>query len=173
MLEQGINSPLTSSIGRLFDAVASLIGIRNTVNYEGQAAIELEMIIDDGRQMTDDGRKYKYSIDRENNIYIINPDGIIKGIVEDLKSKLPKEIISLKFHNTIVELIVEMAKKIREDTDLKEVALGGGVFQNMFLLTNAYNGLKKAGFRVYIHEKVPTNDGGLSLGQAVIAGYKK
>ncbi len=64
-----------------------------------------------------------------------------------------------------------MAKKIREETDLKEVALGGGVFQNMFLLTNAYNELKKAGFTVYIHEKVPTNDGGLSLGQAVIAGY--
>ncbi|MBU1767761.1 MAG: carbamoyltransferase HypF, partial [Candidatus Omnitrophica bacterium] len=184
MIDNGINTPLTSSIGRLFDAVASLIGVRNTVNYEGQAAIELEMIINDGRRMRDDGRKYKYLINRENGIYIIDMDETIKEIIKDLRNNVSKEIISLKFHNTIVELIVKTCMKIRSDFkenhelramsyELNEVALGGGVFQNMFLLTNAYNKLKKAGFRVYIHEKVPTNDGGLSLGQAVIAGYRK
>ncbi len=172
MLDKGINTPLTSSVGRLFDAVASLIGIRDTVNYEGQAAIELEMAIEERQKVKGKTQNYGYTIQKENNIYIINPDGIIKGIVEDLKRGLSKEIISLKFHNTIVKLIVKMAKKLREDTGLKEVALGGGVFQNMFILTGAYNGLKKVGFRVYIHKKVPTNDGGLSLGQAVIAAHQ-
>ncbi|MDD5454880.1 MAG: carbamoyltransferase HypF [Candidatus Ratteibacteria bacterium] len=172
MLDSGVNAPLTSSMGRLFDAVASLIGIRNTVNYEGQAAIELEMILTEDRKQKSEVRNYKYTIKKENNIYIIDMEETIKGIIEDLKKRLSKEIISLKFHNTIVGLIVDMAKKIRKETGLKEVALGGGVFQNMFLLTNAYKELKKAGLKVYIHEKVPTNDGGLSLGQAVIAGCK-
>jgi len=172
MIDTGVNVPLTSSIGRLFDTVASLIGIRDTVNYEGQAAVELEMIMDDGRWTMDDGRKYQYEIKKDRDTYIIDTDETIKGIIEDLENKEPKEIISLKFHNTIVELIVDMSKKIRKDTGLKDIALGGGVFQNMSLLTNAYNGLKKAGFKVYIHEKVPTNDGGLSLGQTVIALYR-
>ena len=114
---------------------------------------------------------YKYTIDKESDVYIINSEKIIKGIVEDLKRNIPTPIISEKFHNTVVGLIVDMCKKIRKDTGLKEVALGGGVFQNMFLLTNAYKRLKKLGFKVYIHEKVPTNDGGLSLGQAIIAAH--
>ncbi len=172
MLDQGINISLTSSVGRLFDAVASLIGIRDTVNYEGQAAIELEMAIEESPKSKVKTQNYGYTIKKDKDIYIIDMEETIRGIVEDLKRRSPKEVISLKFHNTIVELVVEMAKKIRKDTGLKEVALGGGVFQNMFLLTNAYNELKKVGFKVYIHAKVPTNDGGLSLGQAVIAGYK-
>lgn len=171
MIDEGVNAPLTSSVGRLFDAVASLIGIRDMVNYEGQAAVELEMIMDDRRWTMDEGRKYKYSTKKESDVYIIDMDETIRGVIKDLRNNISKKIISLKFHNTIVGLIIEMCKKIKKDTGLKEVALGGGVFQNMFLLTNAYNRLKKARFNVYIHEKVPTNDGGLSLGQAVIAGY--
>lgn len=183
MLDTSVNSPLTSSVGRLFDAVASLIGIRDTVNYEGQAAIELEMMIDEGRGTKDEGRKYRYTIKKENNIYIIDMEETIKEIIKDIQKNISVAVISEKFHNTIVELIVKTCIKIRSDFkenhelramsyELNEVALGGGVFQNMFLLTNSYNGLKKAGFKVYIHEKVPTNDGGLSLGQAVIVKYR-
>ena len=141
------------------------------------------MIICENRKPKTENRNYNYLINKKSGVYIIDMDETIKEIIKDLRNNVSKEIISLKFHNTIVELIVKTCIKIRSNFkdkhelramshELNEVALGGGVFQNMFLLTNSYNGLKKAGFKVYIHEKVPTNDGGLSLGQAVIAGYK-
>lgn len=181
MIEKRMNSPLTSSMGRLFDAVSSLVGIRDRINYEGQAAVELEMQTVHNLQPTP--HRYKYGIEKIKEIYIIDPIPIIKGVVEDLQKKLPVSFISEKFHNTVVGLIVETCVKIRSDfsrnseprtrnCELSEVALSGGVFQNMFLLNRAFDELRDEGFKVYVHSRVPTNDGGISLGQAVIAWAK-
>lgn len=165
MIKHGINSPLTSSMGRLFDAVSSLIGLRDTINYEGQAAIELEQIA----KPIDTTKIYNYRIKTENQLYIIDTIPIIKGIVKDLQRNIPASTISAKFHFTISEIILDTCKLISLETGLSFVALSGGVFQNMILLSKTYTRLKKAGFKVYIHNKVPANDGGISLGQTVIA----
>ncbi len=166
MIEQKINTPLTSSMGRLFDAVSALVGVREKINYEGQAAIELEMAIEDNGAMPE---SYKYSVTRLGGVFIINPADIIAGVVKDTKADISSGIVALKFHNTIADIIGEMCRKIRTGMGINDVALSGGVFQNMYLLTRALNILKGEGFRVYVHRKVPPNDGGISLGQAVIA----
>lgn len=167
MLSQKINSPLTSSIGRLFDAVAALLGVRQTINYEGQAAIELELLADDEVTLS-----YPYEIKFTEGQYIIDPKGIIEGIVTDLLHCVATREISAKFHQTVVEIIVKMCSYLRRETQLQEVALSGGVFQNMFLLERTFEKLTQAGFKIYLHSKVPPNDGGISLGQAVIANEK-
>ncbi|MCK4307692.1 carbamoyltransferase HypF, partial [candidate division WOR-3 bacterium] len=167
LINKRINSPIISSVGRLFDAVSSLIGIRDKVNYEGQAAIELEMIVDENCI-----EEYNYEIKSQNSMLIIAPAQIFAGIIEDLKSKRALSIISAKFHNTIGSIIRDVVLRIRELFDLNEVVLSGGVFQNMFLLHNAVGKLREDGFNVYTHHKVPTNDGGISLGQVVIANAR-
>jgi len=183
MIKRRINSPLTSSMGRLFDAVSSLLGLRDEITYEGQAAMELEMAIKSVQSSKFKVKSYKYGIEQEKKFFIIKPKEIIMGIVEDLKHSVPVGAISFKFHNTIVEMIVETCMKIRSDfnqnyklrtmnSELNEVALSGGVFQNIFLLDRTFNRLIEEGFRVYSHHQVPTNDGGISLGQAVIANAK-
>ncbi len=182
MIKQRINSPLTSSMGRLFDAVSSLLGLRDEITYEGQAAMELEMTIGDcpknywrTKRAVDSGLspEDKYVINRENGIFIIDPKNIIIGIVEDLKRSVPVGTISFKFHNTIAEIIVDTCQRIGKETGLSEVALSGGVFQNIFLLNRTFNRLIKEGFKVYLHHQVPTNDGGICLGQAVIANARR
>ena len=183
MIKRRINSPLTSSMGRLFDAVSSLLGLRDEITYEGQAAMELEMAIKSVQSSKFKVKSYKYGIEQEKKFFIIKPKEIIMGIVEDLKHSVPVGAISFKFHNTIVEMIVETCMKIRSDfnqnyklrtmnSELNEVALSGGVFQNIFLLDRTFYRLIEEGFRVYSHHQVPTNDGGISLGQAVIANAK-
>jgi len=168
MINQKVNSPLTSSAGRLFDAVASLIGLRDEINYEGQAAIELEQIIEEKIESI-----YNYQAKKDGKgIFIIDPKKIIQGIVADLKDRVSQRIISAKFHNTLADIIVTVCNKISNQTGLNEVALSGGVFQNMFLLEKAVDQLSKQGFKVYTHQKVPTNDGGICLGQAVIASSR-
>ena len=171
MLSQRINSPLTSSVGRLFDAVSAILGIRNKIKYEGQAAMELEVAIEEERNGSCHIKNYKYRIREKNGIFIIDAKEMITGIVEDLKQSLPIPLISFKFHNTITEIIVDVVCRIKEKFDLNKVALSGGVFQNMFLLHNTVSRLHSNGFRVYTHHKVPTNDGGISLGQAAIASW--
>ena len=173
MIDEGINTPLTSSMGRFFDAVSSLLSLRDRVNYEGQAAIELEMLLNENQRLKPENQRYNYKIERKNGVYIIDYTDIIKEIVADLNTFLPKESIALRFHHTIVDLIVRLVEKISEDKNIKEVGLSGGVFQNMFLLTNTYKKLREKGFTIYLHNNVPTNDGGLSLGQAVISAYRK
>jgi hydrogenase maturation protein HypF len=167
MLDKGINCPYTSSIGRLFDAVSSLVGLREKVTYEGEAAIELEMAI------RDEGAEgyYKYEVRKENNTFTIDYSPIIEGVVVDLKNGESVSVISQKFHNTVAELILKVCSIIRSDFRLSEVVLSGGVFQNMFLLRKAYRRLTESGFKVYVNRRVPANDGGISLGQAVIASY--
>jgi hydrogenase maturation protein HypF len=164
MIEKGLNSPLTSSMGRLFDAVSSILSIRDKVNYEGQAAIELEMITTD-----ENVDEYKFQISKEEKPMIIDPKEIIKGIVFDLLERISLSKISTKFHRTIARIIIETCQLIRHKEGLNHVVLSGGVFQNIFLLSLVIDGLRNLGFEVFTHHTVPTNDGGISLGQAVIA----
>ena len=165
MIETGTNSPETSSMGRLFDAVSSLLGLRNAVNYEGQAAIELETIAD-----PQCAQGYKFEIEAVGNT--IKAESVIRRAVEDLLDQRSPQEVSAKFHLGVVQLIVEIARRARDERRLDRVVLSGGVFQNMFLLKNVCRMLKANGFEVFTHSRVPTNDGGISLGQAAIAGAR-
>ncbi len=167
MIDQQINSPLTSSCGRLFDAVASLIGIRDKISYEGQAVIEMEALCQEGIK-----EGYSYLWERVGNLFLISPEDIFREIVTDLKQGVNQAILATKFHNTVANFTVSLCVKIREETQLNQVALSGGVFQNRYLSERIINQLKEKGFQVYFQRKVPPNDGGISLGQAVIAGSK-
>lgn len=159
-LEKNINTMETSSMGRLFDAVSSLIGIRHRINYEGQAAIELESSIED----SDSGF---YPVTLGNGIIDTQP--LIEALISDLKRGLSSHQISSRFHQSIAVMSLEICKKIRAEKDINLVALSGGVWQNKFLFSKTYQLLKQDGFDMIIHKNVPANDGGLSLGQAFIA----
>ena len=163
-IEKKINTPLTSSMGRFFDAISSLLSIRDEVHYEGQAAIELEMIADRGVK-----EEYPFHIQKDEKPMVVDSQEMIRGIVRDLIDGTPASKISGKFHRTIAGFIIETCESIRFKEALNRVVLSGGVFQNIFLLSLVTEGLKRSGFDVYTHHVVPANDGGISLGQAVIA----
>jgi hydrogenase maturation protein HypF len=162
-LEKKINTPMTSSMGRLFDAAAALAGVRQTVNYEGQAAIELEALAD-----PDEGGKYSFGLDQDQ----IQVRTALQALLKDVMAGVHVSKISARFHNGLAECVLEICLKIRSETGIEEVALSGGVWQNITLLGRTLSLLKKTGFRVYLHREVPTNDGGLSLGQAMIAAAR-
>jgi len=168
MVERGINSPLTSSCGRLFDAVAALIGIRDRVNYEAQAAIELEAVID-GRK--DDG-KYPFEVRQDRTTWIIGTRPLFEAILEDLSRGVSAGVLSRRFHDGLAEVLVQAVELIRGQTFLDRVCLSGGTFNNVYLLRSLKNSLGAAGFQVFTHSQVPAGDGGLSLGQAVIAAHR-
>jgi hydrogenase maturation protein HypF len=168
MIDKNINSTQTSSYGRLFDAVSSILGICDKVNYEAQAAIELEMIAS-----TDVDKKYKYEIISNENMLIIDPSNIIQEIIKDMLNNISVNIISAKFHNTLIEIINEMCIRLKNYFKIDKVALSGGVFQNRYLTEGVIRKLTNYGFICYHHSKVPTNDGGISLGQAVIASTER
>ncbi|RJR17713.1 MAG: carbamoyltransferase HypF [Nitrospiraceae bacterium] len=159
MLHRNINSPATTSMGRLFDGVASLIGLRHRVSYHAQAAVELEQLA----FRSDEISAYPFTV--ENGV--IDQRSVIEMIVHDIRAAAPKEVISRKFHNTIVKLIIQTAELLKEKTGTSYAALSGGVFQNSFLLENSFYGLRERGLTPVIHQLVPPNDGGISLGQAV------
>ncbi len=163
MMEKSINSPLTSSLGRLFDGMAALIGLRQQVRYEGQAAMELEMIADTTMQS---GYDYEWSSGPPHRI-ALRP--IVQGVVADVKINTPPAVISGKLHVTLIRLFTDLCENLRKEVGLNRVALSGGVFQNAILLCGLMRNLERSGFTVYTHKRVPCNDGGLSLGQAVIA----
>jgi hydrogenase maturation protein HypF len=166
-IEAGINSPLTSSCGRLFDAVSSLLGICDVITYEGQAAIELEMLADDGIE-----EGYHCPLPRGKFPIVIEQEPIFGDIIHDLKAGVPKAVISAKFHNAVAEMVSGVCCLIRERDGLSKVALSGGVFQNLYLLKRTLSHLQRRGFEPYIHHQVPCNDGGIALGQAVIANAR-
>jgi hydrogenase maturation protein HypF len=168
MVEQKLNAPLTSSCGRLFDAVAALVGVRSSVNYEAQAAIELEMSIRDG---CDD---YSYPVDlvENNGTWILSTRSTFQSMVDDLVHQLPVAGISQRFHNGLVRAFAKIAGLVREKTLLDRVCLGGGTFHNTYLLRNLTQALVQDGFEVFTPREVPAGDGGLSLGQAVIAHHR-
>lgn len=159
MLHRNINSPATTSMGRLFDGVASLIGLRHRVSYHAQAAVELEQLA----FRSDEISAYPFTVESG----VIDQRPMIEMIVHDIRAAAPKEVISRKFHNTIVKLIIHTAELLKEKTGTSYAALSGGVFQNSFLLENSFYGLRERGLTPVIHQLVPPNDGGISLGQAV------
>ncbi|WP_432409645.1 carbamoyltransferase HypF [Wukongibacter sp. M2B1] len=164
IIKSKINSPKSSSMGRLFDAVSALAGFTGKVTFEGEAAILLESIAD-----INACGKYDYDIDYIKMKHIINTDKIIKGIIEDIDKQINYSIISKKFHNTIIDFSVRMCNIIAKKYNIRKVALSGGVFQNEILLVGIYEKLISQGFEVYTHRLIPCNDSGISLGQLVIA----
>ena len=157
-IERNINCIPSSSMGRLFDAVAALIGLRRQVTYEGQAAIELESIA------SATSRTYPAEIGDG----VFDPTPLLAAILEDLKAGIPPEQIAGAFHNTIATWILKASQLGRQQTGLNLVGLTGGVFQNVTLLRHAVTRLREDNFEVLIHRKVPANDGGLALGQAAL-----
>ena len=168
MIDKKINSPLTSSCGRLFDAISSLIGIEDEISYEGQAAMELESIC-----LPKINNSYGFDIIEKEKEYIIEPKKIIVEVIRDLKKGIDKGIMAAKFHNTVAQFTLKLCVKIREKTKINKVAISGGVFQNKYLTEKVISLLESREFVVFSHKKVPPNDGGISLGQAVIAGSEE
>ncbi len=160
-----INTPLTSSCGRLFDAVSAVLGFHGAASYEGQAAIQLEMMASGA----DDGACYPFTVAEQDEARVVDVSDTWDGILHDLHAGLAAEVIASRFHNTIAQMIVRTCAGISQDTGLRSVALSGGCFQNRLLLSKATHLLREAGFHVLTHRQVPCNDGGVSLGQAVIA----
>ena len=177
MLKQGVNSPVTSSCGRLFDAVSCLCGIRREAKYEGQAALELEMALAD-----DVDCAYPVVLDRQGDRIVIGVRGLIRKIADEIAPEVKREgaarwvsaspakgEISAKFHNWLVLSLAEAASVLRERHGIATVALSGGCFQNAALLGSLERVLDGAGFRVITNHLVPANDGGVSFGQVVAA----
>ncbi len=171
MIDKRINSPLSSSMGRFFDGVSSLLGICDVNTYEGQAAMELESTAQKlSRRSGNLGSKsYEYEIKNEKGKLMVEPALIVEGIVEDLQRNLPVEVIAYGFHNTIADIIRDVSLIIKKRTGIDRVALSGGVFQNRLLLDLTLRKLTERGFICYYQKKIPSNDEGISLGQAIIA----
>jgi hydrogenase maturation protein HypF len=163
LLRARINTPLTSSVGRLFDAVAAIIGSRDSVNFEGQAAIELEQLANPSEYSA-----YDMAVPSDEP-FVIDRKQAVRAVVDDLHAMVPKETIAARFHNTLAKLIIAVCRRIRSLRQLDVVALSGGVFQNMFLLERTLTGLEANSFRVLTHHRVPCNDSGISFGQTAIA----
>ena len=167
-IEKGINCPLTSSCGRLFDGISALLSIRGSVDYEAQAAVELEMAAPDE---INDTEAYPFSIVKQDGVRVVRLKELFEAIIHDI-GRLPVGIISLRFHRTVARMTAEMCRQIAADSGLCKIALSGGVFQNRLLLRLTVAALEKEGFEVLTHSLVPTNDGGISLGQAVISSWE-
>ena len=162
-LETGLGCAPTSSMGRLFDAVSSLVGVRQVVAYEAQAAIELEGLSRNADQL---GTRYAFGVDAERLPVVIDPAPVLAAIIDDQRAGTPTGVIGAKFHRAVADLVVDLAGI--EDTGGQPVALSGGVFQNALLLRLVLDGLRAKGFRVITHRHVPPNDGGIALGQLLV-----
>jgi hydrogenase maturation protein HypF len=159
MLGKGFNAPVTSSVGRLFDAVASLLGLRQRVSFEGQAAMELEFSVRSGVE-----EAYPFLL-RNGPPYIVDWQPMLEEILSDLGQGRGTGIIAAKFHNTLAETIIAVAREIGE----RKIVLTGGCFQNRYLMERSVQRLADAGFGCYWHQRVPPNDGGIALGQVIAA----
>ena len=164
MIERGINSPPTSSMGRLFDAVAALIGLRDSARFEGQAAMELEAL-----SAGDVRHQYRFDLDSGSDVWTIQAAPVIREIARDVAGGRSREEISATFHHAVGTMIGEVATGIARRTGIRRVALTGGVFQNALLARHAADTLSACNLEVLEHRCVPCNDGGLSLGQALLA----
>ena len=162
-------------MGRLFDAVASLLGLSNYITYQAQAAIKLETAASEAnsRNAMKTNESYCYQIEYNEGYFIINTVPIISDIVKDIKAGVSREVIAGKFHNTVIDFSVSFCELIREKYNINTAALSGRVFQNKVITEGIYKRLREKGFKVYIHSRIPCNDGGLSVGQLVIANYMK
>jgi hydrogenase maturation protein HypF len=176
-LEHKINSPQTSSMGRLFDAVASLAGVRQQVNYEAQAAIEFEALAD-----PQETGLYSFEIHSSeasdananpvsDEPLLISAAPLLEAILADVYASVRIPIISARFHNGVAQMVLDVCRNLRKAHAIRQVVLSGGVWQNVTLLTKVRLLLILDGFHPYIHKQVPPNDGGVSLGQAAIAAH--
>jgi hydrogenase maturation protein HypF len=164
----GINSPLTSSAGRLFDAIACLLDLRDEVSYEGQAAIELEQLADPRETET-----YDVTLDwADGNLLTVRGTDLVRAVLTDRVAGVPAAAIAARFHQGVAAMVVASCVELRHRHDLTTVALSGGVFQNLLLVERCVTGLEAARFTVLTHRQVPPNDGGISLGQAVVAAAR-
>jgi hydrogenase maturation protein HypF len=166
MARRGVNAPVTSSAGRLFDAVAALLGVRDAINYEGQAAVELEQLADPAERAA-----YPAAISDGSPLLVTGAD-LVRAAAEDLLAGVRPDVIAARLHNGAAAMISRACLLLRERSGLGTVALSGGVFQNLLLLNAAVQLLEHDGFRVLTHARVPPNDGGISLGQAAVAAAR-
>jgi hydrogenase maturation protein HypF len=182
MLRKNFNAPITTSVGRLFDGIAALVGLQQQVSFEGQAAMAMEFAADTtileaysvdmkdriGSMWTDTGRSYSLISDSRPSAIELDWQPLVEAVLADLSQGVEKGIIAMRFHNALVDSIVQVAQRIGE----KNVALSGGCFQNRLLTERAADKLTQAGLRVLMHRRVPPNDGCISLGQVVVAAAK-
>ncbi len=168
MIDSKLNSPLTSSMGRLFDGVSALLDICGKTTYDAQPAMELEFAASSGRKRG----CYEFEINNIKGVNIVNTATIIKAIVGDMRRGLPGRDIALKFHFTVVDIIDKMSRIIRKEKGINEIVLSGGVFQNRIIMEESVKVLASSGFKVYFNKQYPCNDGGISLGQAAVAMAK-
>jgi hydrogenase maturation protein HypF len=166
MTRGGLNSPLTSSAGRLFDAVSAILGVRDAVNYEGQAAVELEQRADRSHRGS-----YPVRLTDGEPFRVLGAD-LVRAVADDLVAGVDVALIAARFHTGLTDVVVAGCTRARELTGVDTVALSGGVFQNVLLLERTVDALEDAGFRVLVHSRVPTNDGGISLGQVAICATR-
>lgn len=165
--ETNLNTIPTSSMGRLFDAVASLVGVRQEVTYEAQAAIELEALIDPSAETT----PYRFGLVVDSNMLMIDPTPVLSSIIDDLRNNVSRALISAYFHEAVAEVIVQVSQQVSQITGITTVALSGGVFQNVRLLKSCMRRFASEPFDLLYHQQVPANDGGLALGQAAIGAF--
>jgi len=163
VIDKGINCPLTSSAGRLFDSVAAILNICTHADFHAEAPMRLESIIDENVN-----EEYNYHIDE-----VISLTGTIREIVGDIQSGKSGPVIAAKFHNTIISVIFATVLKIAQKKNIRKIVLSGGSFQNRYMSGKIENLLKNNDFQVFTHTKVPCNDGGLALGQLVIAAKRR
>ena len=168
-VEKQINAPLTSSMGRLFDAIACLAGVRTDVTYEAQAAMELEVL---SRPYVAEARPFPFVLEGREDGEIIRLGVLLRAVIDSLRRGEPAGGIGARFHKTVSAIALLTCQRIRERTGLDEVALSGGVWQNQVLRDLASLELRRAGFVVYFHRQAPANDGGLALGQAAVANHR-
>jgi hydrogenase maturation protein HypF len=162
----GVNSPMTSSAGRLFDAVSAVLGLRDAISYEGQAAVELEQHADPAERGA-----YSAEISGGRPLLIAGAD-LVGAAAEDLLAGVESAVVAARFHNGTADVVVRACEILRDLSGVSVVALSGGVFQNLLLLGRTVGGLNASGFRVLTHVRVPPNDGGISVGQAAVAAAR-
>jgi hydrogenase maturation protein HypF len=172
MLERGVNAPLTSSVGRLFDAVAAIVLRRDRAGFEGQPAMQLEWVAmgdDDGQA---GGDRYVIDVVAQGDALLLDPRALIRQVVEDEAAGVPPARIARAFHRALAAAVGGVCAEIRARTGLDTVVLSGGVFHNALLTLDCEQRLSSAGFRVYRHQVVPPGDGGISLGQLAVAAAR-
>jgi hydrogenase maturation protein HypF len=165
MIKRGLNSPLTSSVGRLFDAVSSLVGACHYVNFEAEAAIKLEKLA----TQSDEKGFYKFDIKKHSNNWIIGYNKFVKSILGDIKNKVPKADIARKFHNSLANLTIQIITNLSKSYKINDVVLSGGVFQNKILFNSVVERIKENGFNLIYNPNLPVNDLSICLGQAYVA----
>jgi hydrogenase maturation protein HypF len=170
MIDKKLNAPPTSSLGRLFDGIAAITGLCKEVSFEGQAAMALETLAVNVPE--DKGNVYAYEVLNRGDLRQVDVRPLIREVAADEMIGMPVAKISRKFHTTLIDLFLNLCKTVYKDTQIRQVVLSGGVFQNAILLTGLSHALENEGFEVFSHKQVPTNDGGICLGQAAVAMAK-